>query len=336
MAIADPMDISSPNAGQYVELGADGALRLDSGTELRRFGVAYQTYGTLNAEKSNAVLVCHALTGDQHAANAHPLTGKPGWWDIMIGPGRPLDTNRYFIISTNVLGGCMGSTGPKEINPDTGEVWGLSFPVITIGDMVRAQARLLDHLGIERAAILGTSRGGLIAMVIAATAKDRLTGVALNDIGPELMAEGLADIDAYLGRRPKAQTFEEAAAMRASLMPGFEGVPHSRWAEEVRIHYTNTADGLNINYDPALRDAVAAAAMQPAPDLWPLFAALDGLPLALIRGKNSNLLSTETAKKMRTLRPDLIYADVPGRGHVPFLDEPEALAVLHEWRTHLP
>ena len=103
---------------------------------------------------------------------------------------------------------------------------------------------LLDHLGIERAAILGTSRGGLIAMVIAATAKDRLTGVALNDIGPELMAEGLADIDAYLGRRPKAQTFEEAAAMRASLMPGFEGVPHSRWAEEVRIHYTNTADGL--------------------------------------------------------------------------------------------
>ena len=195
---------------------------------------------------------------------------------------------------------------------------------------------LLDHLGIERAAILGTSRGGLIAMVIAATAKDRLTGLALNDIGPELMAEGLADIDAYLGRRPKAQTFEEAAAMRASLMPGFEGVPHSRWAEEVRIHYTNTADGLNINYDPALRDAVAAAAMQPAPDLWPLFAALDGLPLALIRGKNSNLLSTETAKKMRTLRPDLIYADVPGRGHVPFLDEPEALAVLHEWRTHLP
>ncbi len=143
MAIADPMDNSSSNAGQFVELGGEGALRLDSGTELASFGVAYQTYGALNAEKSNAILVCHALTGDQHAANAHPLTGKPGWWDIMIGPGRPLDTNRYFIISTNVLGGCMGSTGPKDINPETGEPWALSFPVITIGDMVRAQVDVL-------------------------------------------------------------------------------------------------------------------------------------------------------------------------------------------------
>ena len=175
MAIADPMDISSPNAGQYVELGADGALRLDSGTELRRFGVAYQTYGTLNAEKSNAVLVCHALTGDQHAANAHPLTGKPGWWDIMIGLGRPLDTNRYFIISTNVLGGCMGSTGPKEINPDTGEVWGLSFPVITIGDMVRAQARLLDHLGIDQLfCVIGGSMGGMQALQWASAYPERV------------------------------------------------------------------------------------------------------------------------------------------------------------------
>jgi len=175
MAVADPMDISSTNAGQYVELGADGALRLDSGTELGRFGVSYQTYGTLNAEKSNAVLVCHALTGDQHAANAHPLTGKPGWWDIMIGPGRPLDTNRYFIISTNVLGGCMGSTGPKEINPDTGEVWGLSFPVITIGDMVRAQARLLDHLGIDQLfCVIGGSMGGMQALQWASAYPERV------------------------------------------------------------------------------------------------------------------------------------------------------------------
>ena len=194
---------------------------------------------------------------------------------------------------------------------------------------------LLDHLNIAQTAILGTSRGGLIAMVIAATAKHRLSAVALNDIGPELMADGLADIGTYLGRRPTARTYAEAAHMRATLMPGFDKVAQSRWDAEVRIHYVETADGLDITYDPALREAVLAAAGQPAPDLWQLFDTLDGLPLALIRGANTNLLSAETAAKMGARRPDMVFAEVPDRGHVPFLDEVEALVALDLWRAQL-
>ena len=194
---------------------------------------------------------------------------------------------------------------------------------------------LMDHLGLEQTAILGTSRGGLIAMALATMAKDRLTGVALVDIGPELATDGLEVIKGYIGRNPMQKTYAEATAMRAQLMAGFEDVPESRWAEEVRKHYVETADGLVINYDPALRDAVLAAGTQPAPDLWPLFDALAGLPLALIRGANSNLLSVATAVEMRRRRPDMTFADVPGRGHVPFLDEPESVASLLAWVERL-
>ena len=162
-------------AGQTAVLGADTPLQLDCGATLGPFTVAYQTYGELNAEHSNAVLVCHALTGDQHAANPHPITGKPGWWNHMIGPGRPLDTDRYFVICQNVLGGCIGTTGPKEINPATGKPYGLDFPVITIGDMVRAQAMLLDHLGIERLfCVIGGSMGGMQVLQWAVSYPDRV------------------------------------------------------------------------------------------------------------------------------------------------------------------
>ncbi len=190
---------------------------------------------------------------------------------------------------------------------------------------------LLDHLSIEKAAILGTSRGGLIAMLLAMMAKDRLAGVCLVDIGPELETEGLDVIKGFIGRNPMQKTHAEATAMRASLLPGFENVPESRWAEEVRKHYAETPEGLVINYDPALRDAVLQAGTQPVPDLWPMFDALSDLPLALIRGANSNLLSTATAGEMQRRRPDMIFADVPGRGHVPFLDEPGAVTALRAW-----
>ncbi|WP_040610388.1 alpha/beta fold hydrolase [Oceaniovalibus guishaninsula] len=191
---------------------------------------------------------------------------------------------------------------------------------------------LLDHLGIERAAIIGTSRGGLIAMFLAATAKDRLLGVCLNDIGPELAPAGMAAIRGYVGQNPVQKTLAEAAAARATLMAGFEGVPEDRWRQEVAHHYVEGPEGLRINYDPGLAAAVAEGAV---PDLWPLFDALDGLPLAAIRGANSDLLSRETLAEMRRRRPDMIVAEVPGRGHVPFLDEPEALDAIAAWRALL-
>jgi len=194
---------------------------------------------------------------------------------------------------------------------------------------------LMDHLGLDKAAILGTSRGGLIAMVIAATAKDRLTAVALNDIGPDLSEQGLKVIRNYIGKNPAQATYAEAAEFRARSWVQFKNVPIERWLAEVENHYEQTPDGLVIRYDPKLRDAVLAAGAQPAPDLWPLFDALGGLPLALIRGANSDLLTPETAAEMQRRRPDMIFADVPDRGHVPFLDEPVALDALMQWKAHL-
>ncbi len=143
---------------------------LDCGQSLPGIDVAYRTYGALNAGRSNAILVCHALTGDQYLAERHPLTGKPGWWEAVVGPGLPIDMERFFVICANVLGSCIGSTGPRSIDPATGEPWGTSFPPVTIRDMVRAQKRLVDHLGIERLfAVVGGSMGGMQALEWAAT-----------------------------------------------------------------------------------------------------------------------------------------------------------------------
>ena len=156
--------------GKRLEIPAHDPLKLDSGAVLGPLTLAYQTYGTLDSRRANAVLVCHALTGDQFVAEPHPITGKPGWWEILVGPGRILDTNRYFVICVNVIGGCMGTTGPKEIDPATGKPYGLAFPVITVGDMVRAQKRLIDSLGIESLfCVIGGSMGGMQVLQWAAT-----------------------------------------------------------------------------------------------------------------------------------------------------------------------
>lgn len=201
----------------------------------------------------------------------------------------------------------------------------------TIPQEAEDAVALLDHLGLEKAAILGTSRGGLIAMLLAATANDRLLGVALNDIGPEIAPAGLDVIKDYIGRRPAQKTYAEAAQFRADKWTHFANVPMSRWMTEVQNHYVETPDGLDLRYDPKLRDAVLEAGAQPAPDLWPLYDAMHELPLCLIRGANSDLLSEETADEMLNRRIDMVRADIPDRGHVPFLDEEDALDALHEW-----
>ena len=180
-------------------------LPLDCGTDFGPYTIAYQTYGMLNSDRSNAVLVCHALSGDQYVADPHPITSKPGWWETMVGPGLVLDTDRYFVICANVLGGCMGTTGPGDINPSTGEPWALSFPVITVRDMVRAQKRLLDHLGIDSLfCVTGGSMGGMqvlqwaasypdavfAAVPIAAAARHSAQNIAFHEVGRQaIMAD---------------------------------------------------------------------------------------------------------------------------------------------------
>ena len=205
----------------------------------------------------------------------------------------------------------------------------------TVAQEAKDALALLDHLGVAKAAILGTSRGGLIGMVLGATARDRVLGLILNDVGPEIAREGLTRIFDYVGRNPAGKTVE-GYAERLSRSPGFDGVPPSRWLEEARKLVVETPEGLRIPYDPALRESFLAAFDGPPVDLWPLFDALAGLPLALIRGANSDLLTAETVQKMRVRRPDMGFAEVPGRAHIPFLDEPEAVALIRDFLKGLP
>lgn len=197
-----------------------GPVKLDSGAEFAPVDFAYETYGTLNADKSNAILICHALTGDQYVASKHPITGKDGWWTRMVGAGKPIDPARHCIISINVMGSCMGSSGPASADPSTGGPYGMAFPVITIGDMVRAQAILLDHLGIGTlSAVVGGSMGGMQALswaalypervrsavIIASTARHSAQNIAFHEVGRQaIMADPRWNNGAYYGREAPA------------------------------------------------------------------------------------------------------------------------------------
>jgi homoserine O-acetyltransferase/O-succinyltransferase len=212
LASIDSLREADSPTSLVVRFPATAALPMDAGQSITPLTIAYQTYGVLNADRTNAVLVCHALTGDQHVANEHPLTGKPGWWSTLVGPGRPIDTNKYFVICSNVIGGCMGSTGPASINPATGKVWGLELPVVTIRDMVRAQAMLIDHLGIETLfCVAGGSMGGMqvlqwvasypdrvfSALPIATASKHSAQNIAFHEVGRQAV---MADPDWFRGR----------------------------------------------------------------------------------------------------------------------------------------
>lgn len=234
-------------------------LRLDSGASLAPLEIAYKTYGRLNADRSNAVLVCHALTGDQHMASNHPVTGKPGWWDLYVGPGRPLDTDRLFIICSNVVGGCMGTTGPASNDPATGQPYGLKFPVITIGDMVRAQAMLIEALGIETLfAVVGGSMGGMqvlqwvadypeklfSAVCIAAAARHSAQNIAFHEVGRQaIMADPNWCGGAYLAAGVRPDKGLAVARMAAHITYLSESALQRKFGRELQ------RDGLSWGFD---------------------------------------------------------------------------------------
>ena len=200
------------DVGDMVNVPCDSPLRLDCGMVLSEIPIAYQAYGVLSAAKDNAILICHALTGDQYVSGTHPVTGKAGWWSEMVGAGKVIDTDRYYVLCINVIGGCMGGFGPKSIDPKTQAPYGVDFPVVTIGDMVEAQARLVAHLGIEKLfAVIGGSMGGMQALTWAArfpekmmtcipmatAARHSAQNIAFHEIGRQAI---MADPDWHGGR----------------------------------------------------------------------------------------------------------------------------------------
>ena len=233
-------------------------LALRSGASIAGYSLAYETYGTLNAERSNAVLVCHALNASHHVAGVY--AGQPkseGWWDNMIGPGKPVDTDRFFVIGVNNLGSCFGSTGPMDLNPETGRVWGADFPVVTVEDWVDAQARLLDALGIEQlAAVMGGSLGGMQALSWTLQYPQRVRHAVVVASAPNLTAENIA--------------FNEVARRAIVTDPDFHGghfyqhgVVPKRGLRIARMigHITYLSDDvMNEKFGRSLRDAAAGAA----------------------------------------------------------------------------
>ncbi|MFO1187980.1 MAG: homoserine O-acetyltransferase [Alphaproteobacteria bacterium] len=226
------------------------ALPLDGGGKLAPLTIAYKTYGTLRPAKDNAILICHALTGDQHVASTHPVTGKPGWWERMVGPGKPIDTSRFYVVCSNILGGCMGSTGPGSVNAQTGRPYAMSFPVITIRDIVRAQAMLLDRLGIQRLfSVVGGSMGGMqvlqwlaacparvhSAIPIATASRHTSQNIAFHEVGRQaIMADPNWQHGAYYGTPRSPERGLAVARMAAHITYLSDAALHDKFGRNLQ------------------------------------------------------------------------------------------------------
>jgi homoserine O-acetyltransferase len=234
-------------------------LLLDSGAKLENLEIAYRTWGTLNADGTNAVLICHALSLDQHVAGVHPVSGKAGWWTRLVGPGRPVDPARHFIICSNVIGGCSGSTGPASISPATGKPYGLSFPVITIADMVRAQAMLVEALGVETLlAVIGGSMGGMqvqqwaadypdklfSAVIVASASRHSAQNIAFHEVGRQaIMADPDWKAGAYAQGKSRPEKGLAVARMAAHITYLSEPALQRKFGRELQ------RDGLSWGFD---------------------------------------------------------------------------------------
>jgi homoserine O-acetyltransferase len=259
-SLAAASNVAGEEAGEVFTFPESQVLTLDSGERISPLTIAWKSFGRLNADKSNAVLLCHALTGDQYATGVHPVTGKSGWWSTMVGPGLPIDTNRFFVICSNVIGGCMGSTGPQDIDPESGKPYGLRFPVLTIRDMVRAQAMLMDHLGIATlACVAGGSMGGMqvlewaasypervySALAIATAARHSAQNIAFHEVGRQaILADPEWSEGDYADRGTNPRKGLAVARMAAHITYLSEAALHRKFGRSLQDR-----DALSYRFD---------------------------------------------------------------------------------------
>lgn len=318
-------------------------LPLDSGALLAPVTLAYETYGELSPARDNAILILHALSGDAHVAGRHSLTDpKPGWWDAMVGPGRPFDTDRYFIICSNVIGGCKGSTGPSSTDPTTGKPYGLRFPVITISDMVRAQTRLIDHLGIDQLlAVAGGSMGGFQALewataypervrgalLLATTARSSAQTVAWNAIGRRaIMADPRWRGGDYYGHEPPVDglatarmighiTYLSEPSLERKFGRAFQrGGPSYTMAQEFAIESYLEYQGASFN---ARFDANSYLYITKAMDYWDLPARYGSLDAAFAHTQARFLVISYSSDWLYPTTESLAIADALRRVQKP-------------------
>lgn len=337
------------------------SFTVETGVALAPVDVAYQTYGTLNAARSNAILVTHAFSGDAHAAGISPETGKPGWWDDMIGPGKGFDTDKYFVICCNVLGGCKGTLGPSTINPATNRPYAMTFPAVTIRDMVRLQKCVIDHLGIGRLlAVAGGSMGGMQALEwtvsypdavaaclpIASTARHSAMQIAFNEVGRQaVMADPDWQNGDYYGSKPPARGLA-VARMLGHITYMSDDSMREKFGRRMREKSTLSPDAtMDFEIESYLRyrgsqfvdrfDANSYLYITKAMDYFDLSAGYSSLAVSLERAKCRFLVisftsdwlypsyqSLEIVNALRSRNRDVAYCELPSTyGHDAFLVE---------------